>query len=98
MEEPSLFYSPIIQKAEAAQTTPEELKGSVNLTVTDGFYNQNTVQNAVYIDSDQHFSLNHSQTFDISSISSNFKSVSNSEFFRVFVGPLPLLKSEGERG
>ena len=49
MEEPSLFYSPIIQKAEAAQTTPEELKGSVNLTVTDGFYNQNTVQNAVYM-------------------------------------------------
>jgi hypothetical protein len=46
----------------------------------------------------QHFSLYHSQTIDITGIIADFKSVSNSEFFQAFTGPLILLKSEEKRG
>ena len=46
----------------------------------------------------QHFSLYHSQTIDFTGIFTDFKSVSNSEFFKAFVRLLFLLKSEGKRG
>lgn len=42
--------------------------------------------------------IHHSQTIDFTGIFTDFKGVSNSEFFKAFVRPLFLLKSEGKRG